>query len=140
MRLSAKILRNVANVNHFGYTDQATIVEGSSNEFHLQLVDLDKLTYGKDSEALPDHPLRYMPAAGATLTATFSSLFEDEEFQISASQPFVDDKSIWRVELTDEQLPKTGNLVLTLVENGNNKRFVVRFAINVELNDNVGGC
>jgi hypothetical protein len=140
MRLSAKILKSVANVNHFGYADQATIVEGSSNEFYLQLVDLDKLTYGKDSEALPDHPLRYMPAAGAALVATFSSLFEDEGFQINASQPFTDDKSIWKVELTDEQLPKTGNLILTLTENGNSRRFVVRFAIRVELNDVGGSC
>lgn len=140
MRLSAKILKNVSNINHFNYADQATIVEGSSNEFHLQLVDLDKLTYDKDSVALPDHPLRYIPATGATLVATFSSLFEDEEFSVSATQPFTDDKSIWKVGLTDEQLPKTGNLILTLTENGNSKKFVVRFAIRTELSDDFGGC
>jgi len=139
MRLSAKLLKNVSSVNHFQYEDQAYIVEGSSNEFYFQLVDLDKLTYGKDSEALPDHPLRYMPATGSTIVAEFDSLFEDDQFTINATQPFPQDASIWKVEMTEEQIPKSGNFIFTLTENSKSKRVVVRSAITVELND-VGGC
>jgi hypothetical protein len=139
MRLSAKMLKNVSSVNHFQYEDQAYLVEGQTNEIYFQLVDLDKLTYGKDSEALPDHPLRYMPASGATLEASFDSLYDEEKFTKSATQPFTQDPSIWKIELTEEELPKTGNFSFVLTEGSSKKKVVVRFAINVQLND-VGGC
>jgi hypothetical protein len=139
MRLSAKMLKNVANVNHFQYEDQVYILEGSTNEFYFRLVDLNKLTYGKDSESLPDHPLRYIPAVGATIEVEFDSLFDDEKFTVNATQPFPEDRSIWKVQLNDDQLPRTGNFIFTLTEGTNTKRVVVRGAISVELND-VGGC
>jgi len=139
MRLSSKILKNVSNVNHYQYEDQAYIFEGQENEFYFQLVDLDKLTYWKDSEVLPDHPLRYMTAEDAEIVVNFSSLFDDDQFDVTATRPFPQDSSIWKVSLTDSQLPRTGNLIFTFTENGKSKRVVVIHAINTTLLE-IGGC
>lgn len=139
MRLSAKILRNVSNVNSFQYDEQAYLAEGSTNEFYFQLVDLSRLTYGKDSQEYPDHPLRYMPAVGATISAEFDSLYDDEKFAIMATQPFANDTSIWKVSFQPDQLPKTGNFSITLTEGSSVQRFTVKQAITVSLLA-VGGC
>jgi hypothetical protein len=138
MRLSAKMLKNVANVNHFEYQDQIEIFEGNENEFHFQLVDLDKITTEKDSKALPDHPLRYM-SENTSLVVEFDSLFDDEKFEVSATQPFALDSSIWKVSLTEEQTPKTGNMTFRFTEDGKTKRVSVRNVIRVTLEDQ-GGC
>lgn len=139
MRLSAKMLRNVDGVNSFQYADQNYIYEGQENEIYLQIVDLDKRTKEGDSEALPQHPLRYMPEAGATLKGEFDSLFDDEEFEVVATQPFPQDSSIWKMTLSAEQLPKTGNLTIVLTEGTKVKRSIIRNVITVYLND-VGSC
>ena len=138
MRLSAKILKNVANVNHFEYQDQIEIFEGMENEFYFQLVDLDKVTTEKDSKPLPDHPLRYM-SEDSTLVVEFDSLFDDEQFEVTATQPFLLDSSIWKVVLTEEQTPKTGNMIFRFTENSKTKRASVRNAIRVTL-ETQGGC
>ena len=139
MRLSAKLLKNVASVNHYQYEDQVTLSEGQENEFYFQVVDLDKLTYGKDSEALPDHPLRIMTEDTASLIVEFDSVFDGESFEVAATKPFSLDSSIWKVSLTEQQLPKTGNFIFRLTVGSKTMRAVVRNSIRVELSD-VGGC
>lgn len=139
MRLSAKILKNVANVNSFQYDEQAYLSEGSTNEFYFQLVDLGRLTYGKDSQEFPDHPLRYMPQAGATVSAEFDSLEDDEKFSVNATQPFANDTSIWKISLLPTQLPRSGNFSITLTEGSSVQKATIKQAISTTLND-VGGC
>jgi hypothetical protein len=139
MRLSAKMLKNALSVNYYQYEDQVNIIEGQDNEFYFQLVNLDLMTYGKDSEALPDHPLRYMPASGATVTASFDSLFDENKFEKSATQPFPQDPSIWKITFAADELPRTGNFSITLNENGSIKKSSIRHAISVHF-ENSGGC
>jgi len=139
MRLNAKILKNVANVNSFQYEEQAYLSEGSTNEFYFQLVDLSKLTYGKDSQEFPDHPLRYMPAAGATISAEFDSLEDEMKFSVNATQPFANDTSIWKVTSLSTQLPRSGNFSITLTEGLSIQKATIKQAISTALND-VGGC
>jgi len=140
MRLSAKILKNVSGVNHFEYGSTAYISENNVNEIYFQLVDLDKTLDPKnDYSALPNYPLRYMPATGATLSVIFDSLFDDAQFEKAATQPFAQDSSIWKVELAADELPKSGNFIFALTEGSSTKRAVVKGAISVSLEE-VGSC
>lgn len=138
MRLSAKMIKNVEHVNNFQYTDEVEIQEGNENEFYFQLVDLDKVPLAEDSKVLPDLPLRYMSEDGS-LVVEFDSLFDDETFEVAATQPFALDSSIWKVTLTEDQVPKTGNMVFRFTENSKTKRVSVRNVIRVTLED-LGGC
>lgn len=140
MRLNAKILKNVANVNQWQYTNQASVQEGQANEIYLQLVDLDKTPGLEKSVALPDFPLRYISQAAVTaLEATFPSIDDTQQIVVSATQPFADDKSIWKISLANDQLPKSGNFKLKLTEDGLDKFILVKSAISVDLLD-VGSC
>jgi len=140
MRLNAKILKNVAGVNQWYYSNQATVQEGQINEIYLQLVDLDKMPGIEKSPALPDFPLRYIPqGTTVTLVAFFPSIDDATEITVSASQPFADDKSIWKISLTAAQLPKSGNFKLTLTEDGTVKKILVKNGISAELLS-VGSC
>jgi hypothetical protein len=140
MRLNAKILKNVANVNNWQYANQASIQEGQVNEIYLQLVDYDKVPGSDKSVALPDSPLRYIPqGTTVALVATFPSIDSAEEFEVSATQPFADDKSIWKISLLSTQLPKSGNFKLKLTEDGVDKHILVKNSIAVDLL-NVGSC
>lgn len=140
MRLNAKILKNVAGVNQWSYANQSSVQEGQANEIYVQLVDLDKTPGPEKSSALPDFPLRYLSQASViALEATFPSIDDAEEITVSGSQPFADDKSIWKFTLTSSQLPKSGNFKLKLTEDGIDKFILVRNAISVDLL-NVGSC
>ena len=140
MRLNAKILKNVANINQWQYASQTTIQEGQANEIYVQLVDLDKTPGIEKSSVLPDFPLRYISQAAAqALQATFPSIDDAAEFAVSGTQPFADDKSIWKFTLTASQLPKSGNFKLKLTEDGVDKFILVKNSIVVDLL-NVGSC
>lgn len=139
MRLNAKILKNVANVNNWQYANQASIQEGQANEIYFQLVDYDKVPGSDKSSALPDSPLRYMPQGVASVSATFPSIDSALEFTVVATQPFADDKSIWKISLLSTQLPKSGNFKIKLTEDGADKNILAKNAIAVDLL-NVGSC
>ena len=136
MRLNAKILKNVANINQFEYANQAYIQEGQANEFYLQLVDLDKLPSGSS-----ECPLRYIPqGTSIALTVIFPSLDADtNEIQKIASQPFSGDLSIWKVSLSSSELPSSGNIRIKLTIDSSDKYFIVSNAIVVDMLE-VGSC
>ena len=147
MRINAKILKNVANVNNWQYVSQANIQEGQANELYFQLVDLDIIPNNEDqSVSLPASPMRYIPQGTAiSVEITFPALRSEgddagaEQFAVAASQPFSDDGSIWKISLTSSQLPKSGSLTVKLTIDGVDKYFLVNNAISVDLL-NVGGC
>lgn len=140
MRLSAKIITNVSNINHWEYVTEAFVQEGQVNEIYFQLVDLNKIHYLEKSKTLPDFPLRYIPQGDIIeVEAEFPALVEDEVITIQATQPFADDKSIWKVSFTEDQVPSSGNFIIRLSEDGNVRTFLTRNTLRVELL-NVGGC
>lgn len=140
MRLNAKIIKNVSNVNHWEYADSAYLQEGQINDFYFQLVDLEKIHSNEKSKALPDFPLRYIPQGTVvSVSVTFPDLNPDSQFVIAASQPFVDDKSIFKVTLGSTQLPNSGAIQIALTEDGNTRTFLLKNAIKVEA-QNPGGC
>lgn len=141
MRLSGKMLINVEGVNTWKYSNQAYVYEGQQNDIYLQLVDVAKdPSITPVSKNLPENPMRYIPQ-GTTVTASikFPSVDNNQEITVVGSQPFVDDKSIWKFTLADNQLPGTGYARLTLTEDGSSKTVNLRNVINVETIE-IGSC
>ena len=142
MRLSAKILKNVNNVNSWTYTNQSFMSEGQANTLYLQLVDLDMST-SVDSEklvAFPQYPIRYISQATTlTTSVTFQSLDDSLEFSISGTQPYAQDRSIWKFDLSASQIPSGGYIKVNIAEDSVVKSFLVKNAIEVDFLD-IGGC
>jgi len=128
MFLGARILTDVANVNSFEYTQTAEATEGDSVDLFIQLVD--------KSQDLPNKGFspafrRYMPLAGATLQTTLQSIDDAKTVIRWASQPFVQDASIWKITLLATDLLKgTFTLQLALNEAGKVTRGNVQQAIS----------
>jgi hypothetical protein len=142
MRLGAKILRNVVDVNHWQHADQAHIAEGESNHIFIQLIDKDWSTKSSPEKtgAFTEYPIRYISdATTITVKAKFLSIDDDQAFEVTATQPYADDKSIFEFSLTSDQIPNAGNLVISVDEDGSEKTFVIKQAIEVDL-INAGGC
>jgi hypothetical protein len=142
MRLSAKILKNVNNVNSWVYTNQAFFSEGQSNDLFIQLVDLDQSVdvYNEKSQAFPQTPIRYMSLAVVSgLEATFPSLEDESVIVVAGTQPFPQDKSIWKISLSDSQTPSSGTVEFKLTEDGVSRSFKVKAAVSVDGSD-IGGC
>lgn len=128
MKLSVKFLKNVANVNNFDYSSQWDIAEGSSQRLYFQLIDLHQ------------DKLRYMTQATVySMSVTFLSIDEQTEIIKTATQAFIDDKSIWYIDLLSTEVPNTGAVKFSITEDGVESKFKVEQAIVVDLLEN-GGC
>lgn len=127
MRLSAKIIKNFFGINQFTYGSEWSIREGEPNTLYFQLVDLDQ------------EGLRYLPSSGSSVVVTFPALNSANELVKSAVQASVDDKSVWKVDLTASEKPYSGNVKVALTESGVTKRFNILQGLIVESLD-VGGC
>lgn len=133
MKLSAKILKNVASVNQFEYATSAHIQEGQINEIYFQIVDLDK-------KMAQNCPLRYLSQATTlAVEVTFPSIDDAQVIVSTASQPFSDDKSIWKVTLSSTQLPNSGAINVKITEDSVDRYFIVKAAVEVQLLSD-GGC
>lgn len=140
MRLSGKILKNVTSINRWEYASQSIVAEGQSNTVFVQLVDLEHSFKQEKSEAFPEFPIRYISSATVmSAEAFFSALVDDEQITITGTQAFADDKSIWKFELSDSQVPKSGSLKITITEDGISKTFIIQQAISTEVLG-IGGC
>jgi len=128
MKLSAKLLKNVANVNMFSYTNQWDISEGSAHRLYFQIIDTHQ------------DGLRYMTQAVVySASVTFLSIDDDEEIVKTATQAFSDDKSIWYIDLLSTEIPNSGAVKFSITEDSVEKKFKVEQAIVVDLLEN-GGC
>lgn len=142
MRLSAKILKNVYNVNAWQYVSQDFMQEGNPNVLYLQLVDLDKVTgiATERSPSNPEYPIRYISLATViTVTVLFDALITNEKFTITGTNPFPGDRSIFKFDLAANQVPNSGNIQVNVTEDGVVRTFIVRNAINISTL-NIGSC
>lgn len=142
MRLNAKILKNVNNVNSWVYASQTFMQEGQANSFHIQLVDMDQsiLASPERSPINPEAPIRYLSSATEiTVSAKFDDLDDDLEITIAGTQPFALDKSIWKFDLTDAQKPASGAIQITVTEDGVSRSFYMRASLVMETS-NIGSC
>jgi hypothetical protein len=128
MKLSVKFLKNVENVNNFQYIKQWEISEGSDHDLYFQVIDKLK------------EDLRYMSQdPDVEMKVQFQGLDSDSPIEKEATQPFVDDKSIWKITLSDTETPNSGAVRFAITENEKTKTFNVEQAIVVDLL-NFGGC
>lgn len=131
MRLNARPLKNVIDVNHFQYANELYVGgyagESEAANIYVQLIDLDQ------------DNLRYIPTAGTTLTVTFSALEDEDSLDLALSQPFAGDASIWVAAVPAGSNIRSGNLIFTMVEGGVTRTFVMKNGLVVEFAD-AGGC
>src|ERR1035437_2138367 len=126
MMLSGIMIRNAQNVNSFQRANQISLRAGNSGVLYLQLTDLDQ------SDA-NDVSLRYMPAAGATLTITVDNISGlNNLINRPASQPYAADTSIWSVTILATDALRSGNLIGTLTEGATVRTFVIENALSVQ--------
>lgn len=115
MLLSARMLDNVANVNTFSYVDQIEYYSGDPKVIYFQLIDASK---NKSIAGFNPSGMRYVPAAGATLSVEFVNIDDSKKTTKTATQPYSGDLSIWTVSLgaLDTGVSGTVSIKLTLTE------------------------
>jgi hypothetical protein len=126
MLLTARILADVADVNHWTAADVAESVEGSTLDLYFQTVD------GSVERHNVPAGRRYIPAAGALLEVTIETINTAKRVVRAATNPFPEDKSIFKLSLTPaDGLVGTFSLKLKLVEGAKTSYGVLKQAISI---------
>jgi hypothetical protein len=128
VRLSARLIKNYANINQFDYATEWNARQDEPNSFYFQLVDLDQ------------DGLRYMPTDPSySVQVIFPAVNPAKVLTKNASQLSTFDRSIWKVDLGSTEVPFSGNVQFAITEGSVTRRFYVMDALRVEkLNE--GGC
>jgi hypothetical protein len=135
MNLSARFLSNVGSVNVFSYEPVVEFVEGDAIDVYFQLIDT---TQNRAEDGFKPSGRRFMPSAGATLTAVIDNIDNAKQITRPCSNPFSNDISIWKLSILNSDVVKgTANLKLTLVDGSKTYRALVKGAIRVSPNSNV---
>ena len=128
-RLSARVLTGVVSCNAFQFANQWDHNQLSDDELYVQLVSLDSNPGGTPPG------IRYLPAAGSVLVVTLPSLDASKVQTLTASQPFANDLSIFKVVVSSLMDFGSGNLVLTLTESATVKKLTIINGVRVLPND-----
>jgi hypothetical protein len=127
MKLSARPLTDVMNVNDFVPSPQVEFSVGDSLVFYFQLIDLEKnlAAHGWNPPGL-----RYIPEPAAIVSVVFSNIDDSRQFTRLAVQPFLQDQSIWAVPvLGTDPLGGTISLKITVTQNGIKRSFTLQGAL-----------
>jgi len=119
MKLSAIFLDNVIDINNYEEKSQIELFEGQIGSIYIQL---------KNSNGV-----RYVPQGSYSLSADFPSIDDLQYLTLTASQPFADDKSIFKIDFPSTSLPKSGAIIVRLTEGAVVKSILVDQAITVQL-------
>lgn len=133
MRLSAKLIKNYANVNSFSYMDQWIIRAGEPSDLYFQLIDLDQ------------NGIRYLAGIGSgnqpvVVQVTFPSIDDAAVLLITATQPDANDSSIWKVSILATQTPNSGNVIFSIAEGAVTRSFGTLNLLSVEFPGSDGSC
>lgn len=130
MILSARFLNSVGSVNDYCYMQQVQFTEGDQLDVYLQLIDAAKMN---TADGWKPAGLRYMPAAGATLSVTVDNIDDAKKVTRAATQPFPLDPSIWKFTvMATDVIRGTQNLKLSLSQGGVLTRGLVKAAVRVQ--------
>jgi hypothetical protein len=141
MLLACRFLADVANVNSFdGVASSISMNAGDTQALYFQLVDT---SVDRKDQGFNPPGRRYIPASGATVSVTFTNTDTGPDVCVtefggsrinpsvqatlirSASNPFAQDTSIWKVQLLGtDSLKGTVNVAVTLTEPGSPPRVV----------------
>jgi hypothetical protein len=134
MLLSARMLKDVASVNSFESDTQLSWMEGDSVTIYFQLIDL---TLDKVDQGFMPAGRRYVPASGATLSVVLENINDAKTLTRFASQPFVNDGSIWSVTILSTDLVRgTPQMRLTLTEGAKVTRGLVKNVLKIHSQSN----
>lgn len=134
MLLSARILKDCANVNSFDYADSAQFTKGDVVDVFFQLIDA-SLDTAIENFIPPGR--RYMPAAGATLLVTVESIDDANKIVRAAVQPFATDGSIWKVSFyASDNIQGTANLRVVLTEGPKVTKGLLKNAFRIDADRN----
>lgn len=117
MLLSARMLNAVSGVNAFEYAEAAQFNQGDTVNVYFQLIDASLDTAMK---GFSPSGRRFMPAVGATLSATLTNINDAKQVVRAAVQAFpTADPSIWYVALTAaDTISGTCDLIVKLTQGG----------------------
>lgn len=128
MLLRARMLNAVASVNAFEVVQQVQFTQGDTIDVYFQLIDA---TLDPAPRYIPAGR-RYMPAVGALLTVRLDNIDDNIQVTRSATQPFAQDPSIWKVTVVGtDAIVGTCALVLTLTESGKVTRGRTEAAVEI---------
>ena len=129
MLLSARMLNDVAGVNSYEMVQDVAWTQGDTIDVYLQLIDasLDKAEAGFYPSGR-----RYMPAASSSLVVSINSIDSTKTYAKTATQPFSQDPSIWKISIAStDQIVGSRDLLLTLTEGSKVTKGRVKSAISV---------
>ncbi len=93
MLLSAQLLADVADVNHWRVVNQVEARAGSTIDVWLRLVDREA-----DKQNSPPGR-RYMPGPRSVLTCSLKSASPRKQLAFQATQPFPNDPGVWHFQI-----------------------------------------
>lgn len=132
MILGARFLTKVSNVNEFDYVQHLEFMEGDEQTFHIQLVDV---TQDLDAQGFKPSGKRFVPPSGAALRVIVEVIDDGQKVERFCTNPFPEDRSIFRLEIlsSDKLKAGTANLRLILTESdGSTRRGYVQGAFRIQ--------
>jgi hypothetical protein len=129
MILSARFLNDVSNINSFQTVEVGQFTEGDSASVFFQLIDS---TLDLANKGFNPPGRRFIPATGATLQVIVDSIDDAKKITRSATNPFLDDRSIWKLDfIASDKISGTANFQLVLTEGTIIKRGVVKSGMRI---------
>jgi hypothetical protein len=129
MILSARFLNDVNNINSFQTVEVGQFTEGDSASVFFQLIDS---TLDLANKGFNPPGRRFIPATGATLQVIVDSIDDSKKITRSATNPFPDDRSIWKLDfLASDKISGTANFQLVLTEGSAVRRGVVKSGMRI---------
>jgi hypothetical protein len=128
-KLGARVLRAVVNTNSWDFANQLDHQQGTAEDLYFQIVNQDYNVAGTPPG------IRYLPAAGSTVTITLPSFDAAKVVTLTATQPFSGDLSIFKAAILSTHDFASGNLVVTLTESAVVKRIVIVNGLRVQPTD-----
>jgi hypothetical protein len=113
-QITIRLLDDVQSVNSMELATEVSTAAGDPLVVNLQLINHTRLSCDENSPVV-----RYIPAVGSTLTVVCENIDNSKRVTKIASQPFAQDGSIWRIDLTSQDTLKmrgTITLAYTLTE------------------------
>jgi hypothetical protein len=124
VKLTSKTLKNVDGLNAWAYSENWVVRSnegvGESVSLYFQIADLDR------------DGIRYVPTNAAVIQVTFPHLDDTQEFTVTGSFAFADDRSIIKVDLSADQVPASGAVRFTMTDGSLIRSWVVFAAVSVE--------
>ena len=134
MKISARVVKNYANINNFSFGNQWEIRANEPNTLYFQLVD-------SDLASKEGCQFRYIPVGtDIDVNVIFPSIDDDGDLTVAAAPVSAADGSLWKVDLTALQVPASGNVVFELIVDGVTRSFGIVNGIQVEYPGSEGSC